>query len=80
MKRSTWPYEMMPMRLIQTLPGNRQAWEEQRAVMGPDPWKYGINGNEKVLNTIIRYVDEQGLLKKKLTIQDLFVAIDEPPS
>ena len=59
---------------------NRQVWEEQRAVMGPDPWKYGINGNEKVLNTIIRYAGEQGLLKKKMTIEDLFVQIDEPQS
>jgi 4,5-dihydroxyphthalate decarboxylase len=59
---------------------NRQVWEEQRAVMGPDPWKYGIKGNEKVLNTIIRYAGEQGLLKDKVTIGDLFVPIDEPGS
>jgi 4,5-dihydroxyphthalate decarboxylase len=59
---------------------NRQVWEEQRAVMGPDPWKYGIKGNEKVLNTIIRYAGEQGLLKGKVTIEDLFVLIDEPGS
>ena len=59
---------------------NRQVWEEQRAVMGHDPWKYGIKGNEKVLNTIIRYAGEQGLLKNKVTIEDLFVQIDEPQS
>jgi 4,5-dihydroxyphthalate decarboxylase len=59
---------------------NRQTWEEQRAVMGPDPWKYGIKGNEKVLNTIIRYAGEQGLLKNKVTIEDLFVPMDEPQS
>ena len=57
---------------------NRQVWEEQRAVMGPDSWKYGIKGNEKVLNTIIRYAGEQGLLKNKVTIEDLFVPINEP--
>ena len=59
---------------------NRQVWEEQRAVMGPDPWKYGVQGNEKVLNTIIRYAGEQGLLQKKVTITDLFMQIDEPQS
>jgi 4,5-dihydroxyphthalate decarboxylase len=48
--------------------------------MGADPWKYGIKGNEKVLNMIIRYADEQGLLKKRVTIEDLFVPIDEPRS
>jgi len=57
---------------------NRQVWEEQRAVVGTDPWRYGIKGNEKALNTLIRYSDEQGLLAKKMTIDDLFVRIDEP--
>jgi 4,5-dihydroxyphthalate decarboxylase len=53
-------------------------WEEQRAVMGTDPWRYGIKGNEKALNTLIRYAGEQGLLKKRMTIADLFIQIDEP--
>lgn len=57
---------------------NRQVWEEQRAILGPDPWRYGIKGNEKVLNTLIRYGEEQGLLQKKLKIADLFVQLDEP--
>lgn len=56
---------------------NRQVWEEQRAVMGADPWKFGIKHNEKVLKTIIRFADEQGLLAKSITIDDLFVRIDE---
>lgn len=56
----------------------RHTWEEQRAVLGPDPWKYGIKGNEKVLNTLIHYADEQGLLQRKISIEDLFVQIDEP--
>lgn len=56
---------------------NRQVWEEQQTVLGPDPWKFGIKGNEKVLNTLIRYADEQGLLAKKVTIADLFIQIDE---
>ena len=57
---------------------NRQIWEEQRAVMGTDPWRYGIKGNEKALNTLIRYAGEQGLLKKEMAIADLFIQIDEP--
>jgi 4,5-dihydroxyphthalate decarboxylase len=57
---------------------NRQMWEEQQAVMGADPWKFGIKGNEAPLRALIRYADEQGLLAKKLTISDLFVQIDEP--
>jgi 4,5-dihydroxyphthalate decarboxylase len=56
---------------------NRQVWEEQRAVMGTDPWKFGIKYNEKVLHTIVRYAEEQGLLAKSVTLADLFVRIDE---
>jgi len=56
---------------------NRQVWEEQQAVMGADPWKFGIKDNENVLNTIIRFAEEQGLLAKKMTIDDLFIRIDE---
>jgi 4,5-dihydroxyphthalate decarboxylase len=53
-------------------------WEEQQAVLGHDPWKFGIQGNEKALNALIRYADEQGLLAKKMTIGDLLIQIDEP--
>jgi 4,5-dihydroxyphthalate decarboxylase len=56
----------------------RQTWEEQRALLGADPWKYGIQGNEKALRTIIRYAGEQGLLKRKVTIGDLFLPMEEP--
>ncbi|MGE5216393.1 MAG: ABC transporter substrate-binding protein [Chloroflexota bacterium] len=57
---------------------NRQIWEEQQAIMGPDPWKFGIKGNEKALDALIRYADEQGLLAKKMTISGLFIPMDEP--
>jgi len=56
---------------------NRQVWEEQRSVMGADPWKFGIKHNEKVLRTIVRYAEEQGLLAKRVTLDDLFIRIDE---
>jgi len=57
---------------------NRQAWEEQRAVMGGDPWKFGIKNNDQALNALIRYAEEQGLLAKRITIADLFIPMDEP--
>ena len=59
---------------------NRQVWEEQQSVLGSDPWKFGIKGNEKALNALLRYADEQGLLAKKMTLADLFIQIDEPQS
>ncbi len=57
---------------------NRQMWEEQQAILGPDPWKFGVQGNEKPLNALLRYAEEQGLLAKPMTIADLFVQLDEP--
>jgi hypothetical protein len=45
--------------------------------MGGDPWKFGIKHNEKVLNTIVRYAGEQGLLAQAVTIDDLFIRINE---
>ncbi len=32
-------------------------WEDQRAAMGGDLWKFAIRANEMVLNTIVRYAE-----------------------
>lgn len=56
---------------------NRQVWENQRAIMGADPWKFGFNHNQKVLQTILRYAGEQGLLAKPVSLDDLFIPLDE---
>jgi hypothetical protein len=60
------------------LEGQRGTWEEQLAILGADPWRYGLRGNETVLQTLIRYAAEQGILANRATLEDLFVCIDEP--
>jgi 4,5-dihydroxyphthalate decarboxylase len=47
--------------------------EDTRDLMGPDFWPYGLEPNVHVLNTFLRYSFEQGLAKRLLTAQDLFV-------
>lgn len=47
--------------------------EDTRALMGQDFWPYGLEGNEHVLSTFLRYSHEQGLAKRLLTPQELFV-------
>jgi 4,5-dihydroxyphthalate decarboxylase len=47
--------------------------EDTRELMGPDFWPYGLEANVHVLNTFLRYSFEQGLAKRLLTAQDLFV-------
>jgi len=46
--------------------------EEERELMGPDGWAYGLEPNRHVLETLVRYTHEQGLIKKPLEIESLF--------
>jgi 4,5-dihydroxyphthalate decarboxylase len=55
----------------------RDAWEEQERVLGPDPWEYGLTEkNRKVLETLIGYSHEQGLIKKRPSLDQLFLSVD----
>jgi 4,5-dihydroxyphthalate decarboxylase len=52
----------------------REAWEEQQAVMGPDPWAYGLTDqNRKTLETLVGYSHEQGLIKRRIPLDELFL-------
>ena len=56
----------------------RDAWEEQERVLGPDPWEYGLTEkNRKVLETLVGYSHEQGLIKKRPTLEHLFLNVDQ---
>lgn len=46
--------------------------EEQRQILGDDPWHYGLEKNRHVVETLMTYLHEQGLAEKKLTIEELF--------
>lgn len=54
----------------------KELMEEQAAILGPDPWPYTIEDNRVALETVVRYEHEQGMIKKKPKIEDLFF----PPS
>jgi 4,5-dihydroxyphthalate decarboxylase len=47
--------------------------EENRALMGDDPWPYGVEPNRKTLETYLRYHHEQGLSKRRFAIDEIFV-------
>ena len=56
----------------------RDAWEEQERILGPDPWQYGLpDSNRKVLETLIGYSHEQGLIGKRPRLEDLFLSVDQ---
>lgn len=46
---------------------------ENRALLGEDWWPYGVGANRKAVDTFLRYHHEQGLSKRLLTSEDIFV-------
>lgn len=48
-------------------------FEENRALLGEDWWPYGLDANRKAIDTFLRYHHEQGLSRRKLTSEDIFV-------
>ena len=61
--------------LLVTLPWLIAEAEESAALMGEDFWRYGVKENAKEIDALTRYAYEQGLVSRKLTLDDLF-----PPS
>jgi len=50
------------------------AWEREQLqeIFGPDWWPYGIEPNRHMIETLIRYMGEQGLLAKPVSVEDIF--------
>jgi 4,5-dihydroxyphthalate decarboxylase len=46
--------------------------EETEALMGPNPWAYGLGGNVENLAAFLRYSHEQGLARKLRAPEELF--------
>jgi 4,5-dihydroxyphthalate decarboxylase len=56
----------------------RDVWEEQEQLLGPDPWEYGLSEkNCKNLETLVGYSHEQGLIKKRPTLEHLFLSVSQ---
>ena len=53
----------------------RHFWEGTGRVLGTDPWSYGLGEiNRKALETLMQYSQEQGLIGRKLSLDELFVS------
>ncbi|MBN3898539.1 MAG: 4,5-dihydroxyphthalate decarboxylase [Nostoc sp. NOS(2021)] len=48
-------------------------FDENRRLFPDDWWPYGVEANRKTINTFLRYFFEQGLSKRRLTCEDIFV-------
>jgi 4,5-dihydroxyphthalate decarboxylase len=51
----------------------RTYWEEERAMLGDDPWQYGLSDlNKRNYDTLVGYVHDQVLDGKRPQLEDLF--------
>jgi 4,5-dihydroxyphthalate decarboxylase len=46
--------------------------EEERALLGADPWPYSVAANRVVIETLLDYAFEQGLTDRRLDIKEIF--------
>jgi 4,5-dihydroxyphthalate decarboxylase len=52
----------------------RNALEEQLAVLGNDPWEFGLTPrNRNTLETLQRYCAQQGIVRRERPLEELFV-------
>jgi 4,5-dihydroxyphthalate decarboxylase len=56
----------------------REEWEEQEELMGSDPWEFGLSeSNRHNLDTLAGYSFEQGLIRTRPALEDLFVDVSQ---
>jgi len=55
-----------------SLPWIGKELEDTKEIMGKNFWPYGIEPNRKALEALFQYSYEQGLAKRKLTVEELF--------
>ena len=48
-------------------------WEDQKRILGQDPWVYGFEENRKSLESMGVYAYEQGLIPRKFKLEELFI-------
>jgi 4,5-dihydroxyphthalate decarboxylase len=56
----------------------RETWEEQEQILGKDPWEYGLGErNAKNFERLVAYSHEQGAIKRRLPLDELFLDVSE---
>ena len=50
----------------------RHLFEEESRILGEDPWPYGVRKNRANLERFMEYSTDQGLMERKLTVEELF--------
>ena len=59
--------------LLVSLPWLIDEIEASRRIFGEDIWDYSIEGSRPSLEALVEYLDEQGLTRRRMKIEELFV-------
>lgn len=54
------------------LPWSSDLMEQSSALLGPDPWPYGIDTNRTTLEAFAQYAFEQGVCARRIALDELF--------
>lgn len=54
----------------------RHEFEEQERLLGPDPWPYGLHKNGANLERFVGYSLDQGLMTRKMAVEELFLPLN----
>ena len=60
--------------MAQMLPWFTRLIENDRALLGDDWWPYGVERNRAAIDAVLRYHYEQGLTKRRFTVNEAFVS------
>jgi 4,5-dihydroxyphthalate decarboxylase len=55
-----------------TLPWVEAEYRATQAVLGKDIWPYGLEENRKAIDTLCRYLHEQGFTPRRMQVGELF--------
>jgi 4,5-dihydroxyphthalate decarboxylase len=69
-KRRAYAFHEQPYRL--SLAWGGPLWEEERVLLGSDPWPYTVRENAHDLGLLMRWSVEQGIMKRILPVESLF--------
>ena len=54
----------------------RESWEEQEAILGNDPWEYGLGErNSRNFERLVTYSHEQGLIRRPVPLDELLLNV-----
>lgn len=57
------------------LPKADQPYKRVMEITGADPLPYGIEANRRMIESVIQYATEQGILRQPFTVEELFVPV-----